>query len=1065
MTATATVVNASTINALAGGIYAEADFAADGGTATVMVKNDGAITSGRAGIDAEAYTDTSNISGSLSVGVVNTGAITVSDQQGIYTEADGSAQASITVTNSGTVQASNDVAIYAYALVDNSVVGGSTLASVDITNSGALTSGGSNATIEAEADSIAAATVTIDNDATGTLNSQAGGLYALAHANGDGASTSSTASVAVSNAAGIAAGGLYGIFAEADANASATVTVTNSGAIQTAGGTVSTTPPTSTYGIEAKTVSATGLLTVNNSGALTVNSTTGPVFGISAIALPAINSSVTTTADVTVTNDAAITVSGMAAATTGAGVFLQGNGTVTLNNSSTITATSVQAAVVFADQLTDPAVLNNTGTIENTNGIAVVSGDQPITITNYGVIKTDVPGGIAIQIGSNTNTLVIETGSSITGYVINGTTTTGTDANNNPTTTFKVNNGNTLALGGPGSDTFNLDQVALGPNQLGYTNDGDGTYSTPTTPVDTTHQYQGFHNFLKSDAGTWTLTGATDNDGAWAVQGGTLVVDGSIANSAVTVGNATLGGSGTIGTLTAGAGAVVAPGAGVPYSTLTVNGNVTFQQGSTYRVGVNADGRTDLLTAGGVANLSGATLVVNGTGTFDTGRLYTILTAAGGTGGTTFAGVTTNSQYLLATLTYDPNDAILGLKTQFQQPGQTSNQTSTAGAVDTLPLQNPVTQALLPTSTSQLATALSVLSSDIYASGATTAIEDTRLVREAILTRMFDADREEDAAAAGTAAQAVAGLAPTTGLPRATQNYAALPTYGRPVPPRLALPRFAVWGDAFGDFGSNRGNGAGTLDRTMGGFVLGGDTRLDGTVLNNWRIGVVGGYTNDHFDVNSHNATGVYQTAFGGVYGTAQYGAVALRLGATAGGTWTDVNRTIAFANFFQGASSHVTGNIVQGFGELGYKVPSAYGFLEPVVGGAAIHYGQDGFRESAGAASLIGLGRDYDVQTVTAGVRAEGLLPIMGLPLTSRGFLGYRHAFGDVNPNAVLAFQAGAANFTVEGAPITRDAVVTELGVDYHSTPNWTLGIAYSGQYGARSDSSAVKGKAEYRF
>ncbi len=99
MTATATVVNASTINALAGGIYAEADFAADGGTATVMVKNDGAITSGRAGIDAEAYTDTSNISGSLSVGVVNTGAITSSTGTGIYTEAEGTAQAGITVTN------------------------------------------------------------------------------------------------------------------------------------------------------------------------------------------------------------------------------------------------------------------------------------------------------------------------------------------------------------------------------------------------------------------------------------------------------------------------------------------------------------------------------------------------------------------------------------------------------------------------------------------------------------------------------------------------------------------------------------------------------------------------------------------------------------------------------------------------------------------------------------------------------------------------------------------------------------------------------------------------------
>ena len=154
-----------------------------------------------------------------------------------------------------------------------------------------------------------------------------------------------------------------------------------------------------------------------------------------------------------------------------------------------------------------------------------------------------------------------------------------------------MNGSNTLALGGRGSDTFDLGQVALSPAQLGYTAVGDGTYSTSTLPADTSHQYQGFSNFVKQDAGTWTLTGSTANNGPWSVVGGTLVVNGSLADAAVTVTNATLGGAGTIGSLVAGAGGIVAPGVGAPNATLTVAGNAIFQPGSFYQT----SGRNDHL--------------------------------------------------------------------------------------------------------------------------------------------------------------------------------------------------------------------------------------------------------------------------------------------------------------------------------------------------------------------------------------------------------------------------------------------------------------------------------------
>jgi uncharacterized protein with beta-barrel porin domain len=86
-------------------------------------------------------------------------------------------------------------------------------------------------------------------------------------------------------------------------------------------------------------------------------------------------------------------------------------------------------------------------------------------------------------------------------------------------------------------------------------------------------------------------------------------------------------------------------------------------------------------------------------------------------------------------------------------------------------------------------------------------------------------------------------------------------------------------------------------------------------------------------------------------------------------------------------------------------------------------------------------------------------------LPLTARALIGWRHAYGDVAPTVLMAFQGGTQAFSVAGVPIDRDAVVTEAGLDYAATPATTLGVAYSGQYGERATDNAIKGHIELRF
>ncbi len=68
--------------------------------------------------------------------------------------------------------------------------------------------------------------------------------------------------------------------------------------------------------------------------------------------------------------------------------------------------------------------------------------------------------------------------------------------------------------------------------------------------------------------------------GATTVSAGKLVVNGSLANSAVDVqSGGTLGGSGTLGELTIGNGGTVAPGNSI--GTLNVAGNWTLGSGAT----------------------------------------------------------------------------------------------------------------------------------------------------------------------------------------------------------------------------------------------------------------------------------------------------------------------------------------------------------------------------------------------------------------------------------------------------------------------------------------------------
>ncbi|WP_201720714.1 autotransporter domain-containing protein [Bosea sp. 7B] len=99
----------------------------------------------------------------------------------------------------------------------------------------------------------------------------------------------------------------------------------------------------------------------------------------------------------------------------------------------------------------------------------------------------------------------------------------------------------------------------------------------------------------------------------------------------------------------------------------------------------------------------------------------------------------------------------------------------------------------------------------------------------------------------------------------------------------------------------------------------------------------------------------------------------------------------------------------------------------------------------------------------VAVGLRAEAQLGAM--PLFARAMLGWRHGFGELTPQARTAFVAGTTPAQVFAAPIDRDALTAEAGLDWRISSATALGLTYSAAIGERSRDHALKGRVEMRF
>ncbi|MFG1393000.1 autotransporter-associated beta strand repeat-containing protein [Xanthobacter agilis] len=539
----------------------------------------------------------------------------------------------------------------------------------------------------------------------------------------------------------------------------------------------------------------------------------------------------------------------------------------------------------------------------------------------------------------------------------------------------------------------------------------------------------GTAHFVSSTyAGTVTLAGSDLIFSRRATSAASFVV----GNDSVLSGIAAIGG------LTVGWGGTVSPG----YSpgTLKVNGNATFENGSTYRADVVPTSAHDLIVASGeIAIKKGSTLaVVAGRGKYPGSSSFTILRAGGGITGA-FSTVTSNFAFLDPLLSYGTNAVKMTLVRKdvpFVSEARTANERSVARATDALGPGNEVYDAVVSQRENEAHLAFRALSGEAYASVETVMQQQSAYVRDAVTGRLLQAFSGSLPAGLAASGPATAGL-------------------GAGWAPVLWAQAFGGWGNTFSD-----GNGA-SVSSSIGGALGGFDVALG----DNWRAGAFGGFSQSSFDMEAVHSSGSMDNYDVGLYAGAQYGGLGLRLGA--GYAWHDVSmsRSVAFSGYHGSNSSDYMTGVAQVFGEAGYAVYGNGMALEPFAGLAYLHVDGGSGTEGGSTSALTFSVGDMDTLYSTLGVRVAARLPVAEQTLTPQVGIGWRHAFGDTTPEAVMAYASGSTPFSVAGVPVATDAAVIEAGLSYTVLPGANLSLQYNGQIASSASENAFTGRFEVKF
>ena len=534
-------------------------------------------------------------------------------------------------------------------------------------------------------------------------------------------------------------------------------------------------------------------------------------------------------------------------------------------------------------------------------------------------------------------------------------------------------------------------------------------------------------------------------DGAYAVKSGgtaqgTLVVNTGVIDGRVKIvagPDARFENSGWLG--------ISSPGAG---TTHMISGVFAQTAAGTLALRISG-GRNDALDVDGAARLAGTVMPTFLPGTLH--NSYTILSATDEVTGTfdTLTPVGLPS-FVAASLDYTATDVELDLKAELAHAsGLTRNQRAVGAAFDRAfnsggGIPDKLNAALFGLSASQLGTALSAQSGEVYASVQTVLLNDALFGREGVLRRL----------------RQLSYAGPS--MPDSVLGYAGAPAIAPAAAASAPDPTF--WAQGLGAWGNIDGNrDASAVSDTFGGILAG----LDMTAGGNWDLGLAVGYSYSNSDIAGLASSAKVDTGLIAGYAGTSMGAWKLRAGGTYGLNFIDTSRSIVFPGSSSQAAANYYAGTSQLFGEVGYSAVVEGIDVEPFGGLAWVHLNTQGFKESGGASALKGYSGDSDTGYSSLGIRAAASYVLAsGTTVTPRVSAAWQHAFGDLTPAATLAFaNMPGSKFTVTGVPLAPDVALVDAGADVSIGRNAKLGLSYFGMLGGGTQYNSLWGSFTRAF
>jgi outer membrane autotransporter protein len=574
--------------------------------------------------------------------------------------------------------------------------------------------------------------------------------------------------------------------------------------------------------------------------------------------------------------------------------------------------------------------------------------------------------------------------------------------------------------------------VLLGANNLTV---GTNNLSTLFSGVISDLGEGGHENgsLTKIGTGTLSLTGLNDYTGPTVVDGGSLIVDGSISSGQTSVNaGGLLGGGGTIGGNVVNGG-IVSPGntLGTPLGTLRINGNYAQSSGGTLHIEIAGLGDTqhDLLSAT-TANLDGTLQIIRlNNFQLHPGDQITFLATDKGVNGT-FATIQNDfatGTVVLGQIIFLSDSVVLeGTQGSFKELARTicntANDIAVGAALDSA-VNDP-----------RAASAIGFLDSEPLDQ----LCRDFDLIAPEELTSMFsfgismaniqtdNLERRMNDIRAGSSGFSAAGFAINTKGHDLGMGFAG-PTgpEGKSGPSVMqATPenRWGVFVTGIGEFTNvdDTANAHG-FDLATGGVTLGVDYRA----TPNFAIGLMGGYAHTNGDLVDGGNLDVDGGKIG-AYATAFSGGFYVDAAVTGGFNDYDTRRTALLGT----ASGDTEGREFTGLISAGYDWKAGNLTVGPVVSYQYTYVEFDGFTEHGSLLPLTFDDQSADSSRTALGAKASYDWHMGHVLVKPEIRAAWQHEFGDRDYSLVSRFANGAGNsFTVNGPEIGRDSLLLGAG------------------------------------